>query len=114
MIYVCCLIFMKISVLFQLLRISAPKSRTRKVLMFVFGASLASSVAMFLIILLQCQPMHFLWERIMMNPFDPATSKAGKCLPFTTVTYVIGALTIVMDLIIVRSLALRSSHLPCR
>lgn len=102
MIYVCVLIFMKISVLFQLLRICAPKSKTRMALLIVFGVSLASSGAIFLTILLQCQPMAYLWERVFLNPFDPATLSAGKCLAFTTVTYTTGALTIVMDLAIVR------------
>lgn len=91
--------FIKVSVLFQLLRIAARKSTYRKVIFGVFGVSIVFSVASVILAVLQCVPITYVWERM-----DPELGATGTCMEYFTSTVASSAMTVVMDMLIVSSL----------
>lgn len=91
--YLLTLSFIKVSLLFQLLRISVPDSKTRKIIIGVFVFAIIVSLVNLLLAIFRCLPVAYHWTRILPNA-------EGHCLDFTVVVYTTSGLNIFMDIII--------------
>lgn len=76
--------------LFQLYRITAPHSTTRKFLIAVFSVSIMFSLVNFFISVFNCKPISYSWTRV-----DPRVK--GTCLGLKTVSYTTSVFHIVTD-----------------
>ncbi|TGZ78101.1 hypothetical protein EX30DRAFT_374091 [Ascodesmis nigricans] len=93
--YIVCLGFVKVSILFQLLRITAPQSTYRKVIIGIFVVSILFSVVSMFMNTFQCTPVNYLWKRL-----EDETGKKGKCMEYFTTSVTSSALTVAMDVVL--------------
>lgn len=75
--------------------ITVKGSKTRKFILATFGISIAFSIANFLLALLPCVPISYMWDQL-----NPNTTMKGKCMDLAVVSYTTSACSIVMDLMI--------------
>lgn len=87
----------KLSLLFQLLRICSPLSRMRTTMYLIFTLSIALTLANFFVTVFQCVPLSYTWDRV--DPLKAASSK-GRCLEYATLQYTVSATNILMDVIV--------------
>ena len=84
------LAIVKQSVLIFLLRLSGPKTGVRMAVWIVSGFNVAEMIAVFLVVIFQCNPIAANW--------DLASAPTAKCVNQSTFGLTTGALTILTDL----------------